>query len=526
MFYSLIQMKLFRYLLIVSLTGLLSAKAQQVEPKRIYTTKTITANEAPIIDGKIDDAIWNSVEWTGDFIEYKPDENTEPVEETQFKILYDQKNLYVALRAFDKDPKGIVRRLSRRDGFEGDRINFIIDSYHDLRTAFIFTVTAAGVKGDEIVTNNGDGIDDSWNPIWYTKATVDDKGWAAEMKIPFSQLRFDSDENQVWGLQVFRQYFRTNEESVWQRLPAGTNGFVSRFGELHGIKGIKPQKQLEIQPFLVTQFDTYEAEPNNPYRDGSDFKINGGLDAKIGVTNDLTLDLTVNPDFGQVEADPGAIALDGFQIFYNERRPFFVENKNIFDYKFANGNDNVFYSRRIGRDPQRRLKLGANEYAKVPLNSTILGAAKFSGKTKNGWSIGVLETVTAKEYAKVTKNNDERKEIVEPLTNYFVGRVQKDFNEGNSYFGGIFTATNRKIEDKLNFLVDAAYTGGLDFRHQFGNRRFYVTGNFVASTVKGSKESITRLQQNQTHRFDRVDATHVSVDVNRTSLNGRNGRKI
>ena len=493
-------------------------------PKRVYTTQTIQSDDAPIIDGSINDAIWNTVEWSGGFIESDPDENTPPTEQSQFKIIYDTKYLYVALRAFDKDPDNIVRRLSRRDGFDGDRMNVIIDSYHDLRTAFIFTVTAAGVKGDEILTNNGDDIDDSWNPIWYTKAAIDDQGWTAEMKIPFSQLRFDSSDNQVWGLQIVRNYFRLNERSLWQRIPAGTNGFVSRFGELHGLKGLKPQKQLEIQPFLVTQFDSYPAEVGNPFRDGSDFRINGGIDAKIGVTNDLTLDLTVNPDFGQVEADPGAIALDGFQIFFREQRPFFVENKNIFDYRFADGQDNVFYSRRIGRNPQGFPNVSEG-FVDVPQNTTILGAAKFSGKTKDGWSIGVLENVTAREYAEVDVNGDRDEVQVEPLTNYFVGRVQKDFNEGNTFIGGIMTATNReKLPEHLDFLHTDAYSGGFDAKHQWKNREYFAEGNIVVSHVKGSKEAITATQASLTHLFGRVDASHVEIDPNRTSLTGTGGR--
>ena len=208
--------------------------------------------------------------------------------------------------------------MSRRDSFAGDRVTIIIDSYHDKRTAFSFTVTAAGVKGDEFVSENGDNWDDSWNPIWYAASTIDDKGWTAEAKIPFSQLKFGKTKEQVWGLQISRLNFREDERSTWQRIPQDAPGMISEFGELQGLINIQPQKQLEIQPFMVNQFDTYPKEDGNPFRDGSDYILNGGLDAKIGITNDLTLDLTVNPDFGQVEADPGAIALDGFQIFFQE----------------------------------------------------------------------------------------------------------------------------------------------------------------------------------------------------------------
>lgn len=518
-------MRLFICLFMAVLVGNFETINAQDAPK-IYTTKKILSNDAPVIDGKLNDLVWETVEWGTDFIENEPDENTEPSEQTQFRLLYDDKFIYVAIRAFDSDPSAIVQRLSRRDGFIGDRVNVVFDSYHDLRTAFIFTVTAAGVKGDEIATDNGNNVDDSWNPIWYTKANVDELGWTAEMKIPFSQLRFGNDKEQVWGFGLARTIFRNQEMSVWDRVPVDAPGFVSELGKLHGLKDLIPQNQFEIQPFTVTQLDTYPEEPGNPYRDGSDFKLNGGLDAKIGITNDLTLDLTVNPDFGQVEADPAAISLDGFQIFFREQRPFFVENKNIFDYRFAENQDNVFYSRRIGRSPQGFANTGAGEFADTPQNTTILGAAKFSGKTNNGWSIGVLESVTSREFAEIDNNGNRRKEMVEPVTNYFVGRLQKDFNERNTFVGGIFTATNRfKMDNGMDsFLADAAYTGGIDFMHQWKNRKYYAKGNVVASHVTGSESAITFLQTRLTHLFQRVDADHVEVDPTRTSLAGTGGK--
>ena len=353
------------------------------------------------------------------------------------------------------------------------------------------------------------------------------------MKIPFSQLRFGKAKEQIWGFNINRTIFRKNERSLWQRIPNDQAGFISEAGELHGLIDLVPQKQLEIQPFTVLQYDNYPPETGNPFRTGSDFKLNAGLDAKIGITNDLTLDLTINPDFGQVEADPGAIALDGFQIFFQEQRPFFVENFNIFDFEFANGSDNLFYSRRIGRNPHKEigndtetdLVLGDGEFAEVPQNSTILGATKFSGKTRDGWSIGVLESVTANEYATIRETDDsEREEIVEPMTNYFVARAQKDFNERNSFIGGIFTATNRNLNGNFNELHKAAYSAGTDFSHNWKNREYYVEGNAIFSHVLGSEESITKTQQTLRHNFQRVDATHVSVDENKTSLTGTGGR--
>lgn len=526
-----------KYAVLAFATLLFISKSQaqdttEVVVKKTYTTHDLGEHAAPTINGVLEDEAWNLVEWAGDYIEWQPDENTPPSHQTKFKILYDSKNLYIGVRCYDDEPDKIVKRLSRRDGFDGDWVEFNIDSYFDKRTAFSFTITAAGVKGDEFISNNGNNWDSSWNPIWYAKSHVDDEGWTAELRIPLSQLKFGSAEEQVWGFQSTRRFFRDEERSLWQRKPVDQPGWVSEFGELHGLKNIEPQKQLEIQPYTVTNTETYEAEENNPFRDGSENNLTVGLDAKIGITNDLTLDLTVNPDFGQVDADPSAIALDGFQIFFQERRPFFVENKNIFDFSVSQsqagntfGSDNIFYSRRIGRSPQGYPNTSDGEFVNQPDNTPIIGAAKFSGKTKDGWAIGVLESVTAQRTATILNGNgDTREEMVEPLTNYFVGRLQKDFNERNSYIGGIFTATNREnLPEQLNFLHDAAYTGGLDFKHQWANRDWYMGGNITLSHVRGSEEAITNTQESITHLFGRVGADHVAVDSTRTSLTGTGG---
>ncbi len=510
--------------------------AQDVVPKRSYTTQHVGEHAAPTIDGRLDEEAWAAVAWSGDYIEWSPEENTPPTEQTQLKIMYDDNNLYVAFRCFDRDPEGIIRRLSRRDVFDGDWVEINIDSNRDLRTAFSFTISAAGVKGDEFITSDGAFWDVTWNPIWYAKTQVDAEGWTAEIRIPFSQLRFGGAPSQVWGIQSTRRYFRKEERSIWQRTPLDAPGWVSAFGELHGLRQLKPQRQLEVQPYSVSALRTYEGEPGNPFRDGSDARADVGLDGKLGITNDLTVDFTINPDFGQVEADPSAIALDGFQIFFPEQRPFFVENKNIFDYKFSTsqagntfGFDNLFYSRRIGRAPQGFPATIPSSFVDQPDITTILGAAKFSGKTDSGWSIGVLESVTAAEDATIVEDptianpDGRRSERVEPLTNYVVGRLQKDLNNRNTVVGGIITATNRNLTDELQFLHTSAYTGGLDVLHQWQNRAWYARANLVVSQVKGSTEAITATQQSITRLFQRIDATHVAVDPTRTSLAGTGG---
>ena len=496
----------------------------------MYHTKRIQG-QAPTIDGAIDDPAWQAANWGGDFIQYEPYEGEAPTQQTKFKILYDSKNLYVAFRCYDDEPEKIVKRLSRRDGFEGDWMELNIDSYHDKRTAFSFNISATGVKGDEFISNDGQNWDANWDPIWYAKSKIDEEGWTAEMRIPLSQLRFANKEEHVWGIQVMRRDFRQEERSIWQYISRNESIWVSGFGELHGLVGIKPQKQLELQPYVVGQVETFESEAGNPYATGTDKSINLGLDGKIGVTSDMTINFTINPDFGQVEADPSALALDGYQIFFEERRPFFIEGRNIFDFRITPseaggpfGRDILFYSRRIGGAPHGHPDIGVNEYMNLPENTTILGAVKFSGKTKKGLSIGIMESVTQKEFAKIHDGKEERKEIVEPLTNYFVGRLQKDYRGGNTVIGGMFTATNRNLNGSdLGFLHRSAYSGGFDFLHRWKNQMWYVSGNSIFSKVNGSTEAITNTQERFEHNFQRVDAKHLSVDTTATSLVGHGG---
>lgn len=494
----------------------------QVAP-RDYAAQRTTG---PItIDGKLDEPDWLNAEFQGDFVEAEPNEGATPLQKTEFAIRYDDKNLYVAIRAYDDDMSAIERRSGRRDSFEGDYVEINFDSNNDKRTGFSFSATAAGVKGEEFISQNGENWDETYNPIWYLAVADEEDAYVTEFRIPLSQLRFGSAEIQDWGMQVTRRYFRDDSIYRWQRILADAGGFVSEFGTLSGLEGLKSQKQLEIQPFVVAQLDDYEEETGNPFRTGSDFNLNAGLDAKIGITNDLTLDLTVNPDFGQVEADPAAIALDGFQIFFREQRPFFVQGNDIFSYRVADGQSNLFYSRRIGRSPQGSAFGPLTAFVDQPDNTTILGAAKFSGKTSDGWSIGALQSITARETAEVLNSDGtEREVIVEPLTSYSVARLQKDFNERRTYIGGIFTSVVRDMEPNLNSLHSHAYSGGLDFQHTWKDFEYFVKGTFSLSHVRGSAEAIQQTQTSINHLFQRPDADHVSVDPTRTSLTGTGGR--
>ncbi|NIM12066.1 MAG: hypothetical protein GTO45_08100 [Candidatus Aminicenantes bacterium] len=499
-------------------------------PKKVYTTKHVNPH-LPVIDGKLDDLVWKEVPWESEFIQLEPYEGQKPSQQTAFKILYDERNLYVGIRAYDTEPGKIVRRLARRDNFDGDWVAVNIDSYHDLRTAFSFAVNAKGVKCDKAITEDGDNHDPSWDPIWYVKTSVDEKGWVAEMKIPFSQLRFPASEEQVWGFQCDRQLFRKQERSGWQYIPKDSPGVVHRFGELHGILGIKPKRRMEIVPYTVGKMERFQAEAGNPFSTGRLQNIVGGVDGKIGITSDLTLDFTINPDFGQVEADPSEVNLTTFETFFEEKRPFFIEGRNIMDFRLMLGDgdfswDNLFYSRRIGRLPHHVPNTNDDEYLDMPTNTSILGALKLTGKTKSGLSIGILDSLTSKEEAEIDFLGERRRETVEPMTNYFVMRLQKDYNKGKTIIGGMVTAANRFISDSdpsLNVLHRAAYTGGFDFSHKWKNKTYVFSVNTVFSHVRGDKEAILNTQESPLRYYQRPDATHLSVDPNRTSLSGHGG---
>lgn len=485
-------------------------------------------NGAIQMDGIINEAVWNNVEWSGDFIQHQPDEGAPPYQQTQFKILHDDKYLYFAGRAFDLQPDSIIERLSRRDEFPGDWIEVNIDSYHDFRTAFSFTLSVSGVKGDELISNNGNNWDDSWNPIWDLVTHIDSLGWTAEARIPFSQLRYSCGPDPVWGIQVQRRIFRKEERSTWQLIPRNCAGWVSEFGELRGLNTLPNTKQVELAPYVSAQTERYEAEAGNPFADGTDASVNIGLDGKLAVTRDMILDFTINPDFGQVEADPGALRLDGYEIFFDERRPFFIESRNLFDYQLTGSiaggqfdGDQLFYSRRIGGAPHIDPFLSDGEYADVPDFTSILGAAKFSGKTKKGVSIGILESLTKNEHAEISDGINSREELVEPLTNYFVARGIKDYNKGNTVLGGIFTAVNRK--EGLPQLHDAAYSGAIDYLHYWKNKWWFFNAKLMLSRVEGSTTSISNTQSSFVHLFQRTDADYIAFDSSRNSLMGTGG---
>lgn len=504
---------------------------QTTEARKQYKATEIIS--APVIDGILDEEVWAQGSWTDDFNQNEPYNGRQASQRTEFSVLFDQDNMYVGIKAFDTSPDSIVNRLTRRDQVDGDIVAIIFDSFHDLRTGFMFGSSSSGVKFDQMFSEDGQREDASWDPNWWVKTSINEAGWVAEMKIPFSQVRFEKNSGEVWGLQVARILYRKNETDFWQHIPKDAPGFIHLMGEMTGLEKIKPRKIFDITPYTVASAETFTAEPANPFRSkGSLAKLNGGIDAKIGVTNNMTMDLTINPDFGQVEADPSEVNLTAYETFFREKRPFFIEGNNITNFALGIGdggvgNDNLFYSRRIGRQPQRWPDLDDEDrwHAKVPTNTTILGAAKLTGKTKDGLSLGFVEAITAEEKAEIDTVGGRIFETVEPLTNYLVGRVQKDFNEGKTIVGGIFTSTNRDLNENLaESLHKSAYTGGLDFTQYFKDKSWMFNINSAFSLVQGTPEAIAKTQKSSTHYYQRPDKDYAKFNPARTSLAGSGGR--
>lgn len=496
--------------------------------KRIYYPQRIES--PPAIDGVLDDEVWEKGTWERGFTQFEPHNGQPASQETEFCILFDDDFLYIGIRAYDTSPDSIVARLTRRDNNDGDAVGVAIDSYHDLRTAFLLGVTAGGTRFDLIMTEDGRNEDNTWDPNWWARTSMHDYGWEAEMKIPFSQLRFQKNGKGIWGLQIFRQLHRFGEMSFWQPIPADSPGLVHRIGEMHGMSEIEPRRIFDITPYMVTSAESYQTQQGNPFAPGNEQHLKAGLDAKIGITNNFTLDLTINPDFGQVEADPSEVNLTAFETYYQERRPFFIEGRNISSFSLGIGDgslgiDNLFYSRRIGRRPAGNISIENGAYLDRPSFTNILGAAKLSGKSQEGLSLSVIQSVTGEARAEIDYNGERSFKTIEPLSNYFVGRIQQDMNDGDIIIGGILTSTHRKLDDNLATQMHSqAYTGGLDFTRFFNNKNWMFNINTAVSHVAGDPSAILRTQRSPARYFQRPDATHLKIDSARSSLTGTGGR--
>jgi hypothetical protein len=489
-------------------------------PPRIYDAQRLQG-KPPAIDGRLDDEAWKQGEWSGNYTMQLPTEGAPPTKPTELKILYDDKQLYFAIRAYD-DPDKIHRYPGRRDDFQGyavDIVGICFDSYNDKRTGFEFDLTAGGGKIDLILGNGEMEWDTTWDAVWDGKVGLDEKGWTAEFRIPFNQLRYGSQKEQVWGMHAWRWLARNLEESQWQLIPRQNTGRMYQLGELHGIRDLPPSRHVEVLPHVLGKSSSGPSVPGQ----GADFAGALGLDAKVGLTTNFTLDATVNPDFGQVEADPSVVNLTAYETFYEEKRPFFLEGRKILAF-VTQDEDQLFYSRRIGQAPSYAPTAAGGETLRMPDSTTILGAAKVTGKTNDGLSVAVLQSFTQKETASLSSPTGSREAPVEPFGSYTVGRVQKDWSKGNTILGGMLTSTHRWVNDPaLAFLPTQAWTGGLDFTHYLGDRAWVLGANGLFSRVEGDPEAIRALQTNAVHYYQRPDASHLGVDANAGSLSGHGG---
>jgi hypothetical protein len=492
------------------------------KPVRIYNTTRLTTAK-PVIDGVLNDECWKTGEWAGNYTQWIPNEGAKPSQPTQLKVLYDDKNIYVAIRAFDSEPDKISRKATRRDELIGDMVGINFDSYHDHRTGFEFNVTAAGQKVDVLLTNPSNP-DVNWNAVWYVKTGNEDSAWVAEYEIPLSQLRYSNDYEQIWGMHSWRWIDRLQEESDWEPQSSKGPGILYLFGELHGIKGLPKSRRIEIMPYMSGSLKTYKKDLDNPYtKKGRTWLGNAGIDAKIGLSSNFTADMTINPDFGQVESDPSVMNLTAFETFFEEKRPFFLEGKNIFNFDFDDAR--IFHSRRIGDVPKYQPETGDGKYLDSPDKSVIIDAVKVSGKTASGFSLGVLQSITANEKAHYSISGNDSTLSVQPLTNYTVARVQQDFKQGNTVIGGIFTSTNRDIyEPQLKYISRSAYTGGIDILHQWNDKEFYVDAKIVGSQIKGDVQAIRDIQNSSARYYQRPDLKSHHYDSTLTQLSGYGGR--
>jgi len=496
------------------------------------TTEAVRLQGELRIDGILDDAAWGDAVVVTRFTQNDPEEGRPVSQATEVRILFDRRSLYVGARLSDGAP--VSTRLARRDVYlpDSDWFGVALDSYHDHLTAYRFMVNPSGVRGDEILSGGeADHGDDSWDPVWEVETSVDDGGWTVEMRIPFSQLRFDADSSEPWGLQLERSIGRRQEEAVYAFTPKSERGGIARYGHLTGLSDLEQGGGLELLPYVVgrAEYIPVETPPDatfpDPYRDGSDYFATGGLDLKYRLATNLTLDATFNPDFGQVELDPAVVNLTAYETRFEEKRPFFVEGADIFQFGDGGGWEGatrLLYSRRIGGAPRRPGGVDAL-YEDVPEASTILGAAKVTGRTADGWTVGFMEAVTDEEVGRfMDAAGVEGSQVVAPLTNYFVGRVRRNLAEGRTALGGMVTGVNRRLGGlPLAATTRAsAYSAGVDFRHEWGDRTWAVSGNLAGSRIAGAPEAIETAQRSSARYYQRPDANHLALHPTATSMAG------
>ncbi len=488
------------------------------------------------IDGRLDDQAWQPAPIITDFVQGVPLEGAEPSEPTEVRVVFDDAAIYVAARMYESDPNVIRARLTRRDERGSfDSFKLSLDPNRDGLTGYEFEVSAAGAETDRYLF--GDTQEDvNWDAIWDSAVQVDDRGWTVEMRIPLSQIRYEARPGmQTWGINFERRRLETNETDYFALQSRTARGRVSQFGTIDGLQLPRSSRRFEVRPFAVSQYHTAPAAAGNPLFDGTEMEPRGGLDMSMGIGSAFSLDATVYPDFGQVEVDPEVINLTAFETFFPEKRPFFVRDAQIFTFAGSRGGrmgggKALFFSRRIGREPRGSGPWDADFHAEPHLTS-ILGAAKLTGRTRSGLSVGALAAVTGREMGQAyfAQADSLGRFVAEPQAEHAVVRLQQDFRGGASKVGVIGTGLKRELpgDGSFDFLPSEAFSFGLDFEHQWGGRRgrdYRLWGFYSGSLVQGSNEALIRLQRNPTHYYQRPDATYLAVDSTATSMFGSDWR--
>jgi len=526
-------------LLAVLLAAAIPVAAQNIHPVPGPEVRAVPLQGAIRLDGRLDEAIWQTAPAATDFRQNQPHAGQPATQRTEVRFTFDDAAIYVGARMFDDSgARGVRTRLVRRDGDpSSDYIQVIFDSYHDHIGRLFFLVNPSGVKND--ANGLGGGGDPSWDPVWEVETAIDSLGWTAEMRIPFSQLRYPSTaEEQTWGLQIWRQENRLNELSQWSFWGLDETGGPPRFGHMHGLVITKPPGRAEILPYVVGRSANVPGNGSDPFFDPHALDGRVGADATLRVTSNLTLNATVNPDFGQVEVDPAVVNLSAFETFFEERRPFFVEGAGY----FGLGGLNCFFcsnvsslsmlsTRRIGRPPQispfRAGLATPVEFADMPENSTILGAAKLTGRTRTGWSIGALDAVTRRERAPVQFLDTARGAFtVEPFTNYFAGRVAKDLRGGATVLKAMATSVIRNLDEPYitQRLSRHAEVLGVSSDMWWRKRQYRLMMQLAGTQVAGDSAAIRRITRSSAHFFQRPDRSD-TADARRprSSIQGLGG---
>jgi hypothetical protein len=467
---------------------------------------------------------WRSAPAITEFRQRAPNDGAAPTFRTEARVAYDESHLHVTIVAFDPDPSRIVGHRTRRDEYSpSDWVRVLVDSFHDHRTAFEFAVNPAGVKQDRYWFNDGNS-DTGWDAVWDVTVTRTGDGWSARFDIPFSQLRFHPSAQASFGLAIVRDVARLNETVTWPLLSRSAPGYVSSFGSVDGLNLAGSQKRLELLPYTVARVETRQATAGNPLEHNADPDASIGLDLKYAISPGLTLTATMNPDFGQVEADPAVVNLSAFETFFEEKRPFFLEGSGIFRFD-TDCNDGacsgLFYSRRIGRAPRGSATVAEGGFSAAPAQTTVLGAAKVTGRV-GAFSIGAMNAVTGNEHAVIAEGTSRHEQLVEPLTSYSVARGRREFGDQSS-LGFMVTATNRRDSAETAFLAEQAYTGGVDWDWRVG-KRYAVQGFWAGSSVHGDAGAIGALQTNAVHLYQRPDSTALEYDPDATALSGQSAQ--